>query len=697
MIAPIGLPQIGYWISAAVFLLAAALGAASDLRDARKWSLVAGCITTAAWAAVMALAFAAGRGLALASALEVMRDATWLVFLLSMQGVGKIAWRLARKMWPLVALAAIGCIAGLSVLAVGSFDGLLGRGGVPGSVYPELLLSILALVSIENLYRNSRTDGRWGIKTLCMGLGLVFIVDFGFYADAVFTGGLAASFVEGRGLIDALAAPLVILSLRRSKSWRNEIRISRDMAFHSVVLVAGGVYLMTMAALGMMLRVIGGWPALQLAFPIATVLAMLVLISSKSFRSAIRTYISKHFFRHKYDYRDVWLKFVRDISSQGREGDLQNRVLHAVADIFDCPAGGLWIVRSESNSFVSSAQWNLGADLSPEPAAGSLARYLETRGGIVEIVEYRRNPDRYPGLTLPSWLETSPRAWLLAPLIHHGKLQAFLVLGTPRASVEITWEEVDLLKTIGEQAASYLAEEQASRALADATRLEDFSRWSAFLVHDIKNIVGQMSLMVANAEQHAHDHAFQRDVIATVANAVARMRAMLEQLNGRRKSGAVSKTSIDVAALLHQVGDKWRRSIPSLQIVDANPTVLVETREETLVSVLDHLIQNAFEASGPQGHVWLALRRHEGEGMLEVRDDGPGMDREFVQDELFKPLSSSKPDGFGMGAFQVNQLVRGMGGRIEVDTSPGMGTTMRVHLPIQTTRGAMMEEGREAV
>ncbi len=663
-----GQPEIGYWVCAGAFLTAAAWSALSPLRRSRRSLIILGCLLTAAWAGAMALGDAPGT----AQMLEFVRDAAWIVFLLTMPGVLHLAKRMAWKGWVIAMAASAG--------GGGAFFLLAGKSTHGAGISAGLLLSVFALVLIENLYRNCEIDGRWGIKAFCLGLGLVFAFDFVLYADALFAGSADASFLEARGFVDALAVPLILLSVHRSGRWYTDISLSRVVVFHSAVLLGGGLYLLGMAALGMALHLIGGSPAVQMVFLIATVLAMLVLVSSKSFRSAMRVSISKHFFSQKYDYRDVWLKFIRDIAVAGQGGDLPHRILHAVADIFNCPSGALWVLQPDEELFVASARWNFGEALPSEAADGPLARYLFESRWIIDLADYRHS--RIPDVTLPSWLVIHPQAWLLAPLIHNGRLQAFIVLGPPRAAMDITWEDLDLLRTLGEQAGSYLAEEQSLRRLVESSRLEDFNRWSAFLVHDIKGVVGQMSLLVANADQHAHDHAFQRDVVATVANSVLRMRKMLDQLNTRRRGGAAIKTRIDMAVLLRQVGDKWRQSIPSLRTAAFIESVVVEAREDVLISVLDHLIQNAFDASGPEGHISLDLRRQGDDGLVEVRDDGPGMAPSFVREKLFKPLSSEKPDGFGLGAFQVRQLVRGMGGKLEVDTAPGAGTVMRVRLPV---------------
>jgi len=241
MIAPLGPQQIGYCLCAAAFLLTAGWSAASALTGLRKGLMVAACLTSAAWALLMVFAVPKAAGFALVNAAEILRDAAWITFLMSMSGVGAVVKRLAQGSRPLALLAATLAPVLLFSLAVAAAQGMVDQ------TYPAIGLSILALVLIETLYRRIEIDARWGIKTLCVGLGLIFLFDFVFYADALFAGQTDRVFIEARGYADALAAPLLLLSVRRSSNWRHAISISRGVAFHSAVLLAGGLYLLAMA------------------------------------------------------------------------------------------------------------------------------------------------------------------------------------------------------------------------------------------------------------------------------------------------------------------------------------------------------------------------------------------------------------------------------------------------------------------
>src|SRR5213079_913257 len=140
------------------------------------------------------------------------------------------------------------------------------------------------------------------------------------------------------------------------------------------------------------------------------------------------------------------------------------------------------------------------------------------------------DPSQYPDLELPAWLAALTLPWLIVPLVTGTELVGFVILGAPRATIDVNWEVRDLLKTASRQAAGYLAQIRASEALLEARKFESFNRMSAFVVHDLKNLVAQLSLMLRNAERHRDNPEFQRDMLMTVGNVVERMNKLMLQL-----------------------------------------------------------------------------------------------------------------------------------------------------------------------
>lgn len=650
-----------------------------------KYFLLASCIVTVLWALSVVGVQWIGAWPRVHSALDVARNVSWLLLLGALLGVRRLSdvGSTGRTAAAIVVFVSAGLLFAEPIseaLWPGPQRGLLTfmSGG-------RVMLSVIGLLALENLFRNAEPKVRWAIKYFCFGLGTILAFDFFFYADAALFGRVDMTFFDARGFVNALVSPLLAIAISRATLWEIDIHVSRAAVFHSAALIGSGVYLIGMAAAGFYLKEVGGeWGRiLQILFLASAVLVLIVIFSSASFRAKVKVWISKHFFSYKYDYREEWLRFIRTIASVDTGVGLHDRILRSVADITQADAGGLWVLRPEDRAYLPTALWHMGDRPPAEPAQGDLVRFLDETHWVVDLDDYRRDPGRYKNAELPEWLETDERFWLVVPLIYRDSVQAFLILGDPKARRGLDWEDFDLLRTVGHQAASYLAEQQAMNDLSDARRLEDFNRRSAFIVHDIKNVVSQMSLMLQNAQRFGDNPEFQKDMLATVSNSVARMKELLERFKGAQEEDRRDASDlVSLNVVVRQVAQAWRKQKEDLQ-VEIDDTVAVPVQRENMVSILDHLLQNAIEAAGVDGVVSLRQETQGNEILIEIEDDGPGMDEEYIESHLFRPLESEKASGYGLGAYQTRQLVRDMGGRLEVNSEVGRGTTMRVVLPVE--------------
>jgi putative PEP-CTERM system histidine kinase len=266
------------------------------------------------------------------------------------------------------------------------------------------------------------------------------------------------------------------------------------------------------------------------------------------------------------------------------------------------------------------------------------------------------------------------------PLPRQGELLGFVLLLVPRAAVHPDGEVFDVLRTVARQAAAYLFQQQAERSLADAQVLQEYSKRFAFVVHDIKNLASQLGLILSNASRHGDNPEFQADVLHTVENSVARINKLLSQLRTSALPIAASEpASVDAAGLVRElVAAHPQAEQIVLRCAPAAAPVLMEP--EQLRSVLAHLMDNGLEAAGPSGKVTASLGQDGDRVTIDISDNGPGMEMSFVRDELFRPFRSTKDSGFGIGAFQTRELIRAAGGQLDVITTPGAGTTMRITL-----------------
>jgi len=672
-----------YGVCAAVYFVLAVVVASTKAETMKRRHFVVACLSTALWAALAAATSVVAVPAIALDLAEVLRSGGWLYVLLTLWG--RMDDRRGVAIWRILVTRAFVPIFGVVVvLSLSTYvAGISAQGSVLAlKSLVNIVLPVVGLLLIENVLRISGSAGRWGIKHLCLALGAVMTLDFFIYSDALVQGSIGAAFVTARGLVTTLVAPLIMLSFHRLKNWspHSEIKIivSPKAAFYSMALVASGSYLVAMACAAYYIRMVGGrWgEPLQITFLVAAILIMLASLTSSKITAHVKIFITKNFFSNRYNYHDEWLRFIQIMSAQ-QPSALGLRLARAVADLMDSPASALWVLQSQDECLFADAVWNLAGPHPPIRADSALIQFFRRTCRVVDMDEYRLAPDRYDGLDLPEWIAVRADVWLIIPLVHRGDVLGVVVLNQARAPHRLDWEDRDFLNATAIQAASSLAEELTAEDLRSARRLEDFNRQFAFVVHDIKNVVGQMSLMLENARKLGDNPEFQKDMLETVGNSVSRMRAMLDQLTAQRRQPPQPQR-LELAAVLGRLGERWGKTATNLTVDLAPVSVHVVAVEATLISVVDLLIDNALSAVGSSGAVVLRLRVDGERAIIEVADNGPGMDAAFVSKELFRLLTSTKSSGYGIGAYQTRHLVREMGGRLEVETAPQRGTTMRV-------------------
>jgi putative PEP-CTERM system histidine kinase len=400
--------------------------------------------------------------------------------------------------------------------------------------------------------------------------------------------------------------------------------------------------------------------------------------------------VAKNFFTYRYDYRAEWLKFTSRLTAGG-VGQPWLACIRALGDLVESPGGALWLLDSQ-RQYRQVERSMLPLVVQTIAAADPLPAFLRRTGWVLEISDVMSNAARYSGLALPGELSAMNDAWLIVPLQSDGNLTGFAVLANPRIAIELDWEVLDLLKTAGRQAGSYLAYAQATEALLEAQKFDAFHRMSTFVVHDLKNLIAQLQLLLSNVERHRDNPEFERDMLRTIEHVVGRMHGLTLQL---RPEGSAHDRArpVDVGSAARNVAQlrgNWRGGLT----VAAEDGVMAWAHEDLLERVIAHLVQNAFEASVEHTEVKLVVKRAGEQVLIEVVDRGRGMTPQFIRERLFKPFHTTKETGMGIGAFECQQYVQQVGGTIEVESSPGAGTRICVRLRSVGSRLAVEEVAR---
>lgn len=547
---------------------------------------------------------------------------------------------------------------------------------------PALAMAVLGLVLVEQVFRNLAEDARWLAKPVCLGLLSVFAFDVYIYAEAALLGRLDPDANSIRPLVHLILVPFLVAAVRRRADWSRSIQVSRRAVFYSAALLLAGAYLLFIAVVGYYVRIFGGdWGrALQLGLAFASGVTLLALVLSASLRAKVRVFIGKHFFSYRYDYREEWLAFTAMLASNSSPQEVGVHIVRALANILECPAGALWTQVAGSGQYVQAAAWNMPADMGSAAAGSSLPVFLRERTWLVDVDEFRRDPASYQSLELPDWLAANDRAWVVIPLPAATDLLGWVVLSRPRTPVDLDWETRDLVKTASRQAAGYLSQMQATEALLESRKFDAFNRMSAFVVHDLKNIVTQLSLMLKNAQRLRDNPEFQEDMLLTVESSLEKMRRLMLQL----REGATppdGSRGVELAPLIDKL-QKLAAAAGRQVDVEVEATLATRGHEERLERVLGHLVQNSLDATPADGRVWLKVERFSGQIRVEVGDTGHGMSEDFVRNRLFKPFSSTKHSGMGIGTYESALYIRELGGSLDVRSRPGEGTVISVLLPL---------------
>lgn len=674
----ISIASSSYLIAALAFFLLSVLLLTSWSGRSHGRSLTLACAISALSSAVLAFGWETVPAI---ECVEIARSGAWTIFLLTL--VGPV--RAADSPLPFgLRPSVVGLLLFYLLLFIAALAGALSLQPQAGTGMTLRLavrvgMAVLGMLLVEQLYRNKPEQERWAIKFACLGIGAMFAYDFYMYSDAMLFHRINPEIWAARGVANALTVPLIALSVARSASWAADLAVSRRVMFHSAALFGSALYLLAMGSAGYYLKYFGGsWGSvMQVVFLFGAIALLIGVLFSGSFRAWLRVFISKHFYSYNYDYREEWLRFTATLSQPGP--GLGDRAVQAVATLVESPSGLMWI-RTENGQFEPAAHWHVGPSSIFEPVDSPFSLYMQEKNWVIDLQELAVDPAKYDHVVLPPWLLEFPRGWLVVPLMMQGELFGFILLTHPRSRINLNWEVIDLLKIAGSQAASYLAQNRASNALMVARQFESFNRMSTFVVHDLKNLVLQLSLLLSNAEKHKHNPAFQEDMLETIDYSVQKMKLLLQKLSRSvtpERAGALS-----IEAVVRQAVSLKAAFEPHPHLTVSDPGLLIMADGERLERVVGHLIQNAIEATSKDGRVDIEVLRNGQAAIIRISDTGEGMSESFIRERLFKPFESTKSAGMGIGVFESQEYIHELGGALEVSSVPQQGSIFTITLPL---------------
>ncbi|MBA6357614.1 MULTISPECIES: XrtA/PEP-CTERM system histidine kinase PrsK [unclassified Colwellia] len=544
-----------------------------------------------------------------------------------------------------------------------------------------IVLNLWSLVLLEQLYRSADSQVRWAIWPMVIALASVAIFDFVLYAQATMVDGIDFDFWFSRGFISLIVVPLLLISTRRIRNGAVRIFVSRHVVFYSSMLMIAGIYLLVMAFAGYVINYIGGeWGSVvSIGFLMLSALVLVALFITESLRRKLKVFIAKNFFANKYEYRDEWLNLIGKIETTNAESYYQMATQIMMSKVNAYAGAILKKVTGQRFSVQYSEKLLLDDAFNQQLVECSL--FCQRQGWIIDVEEYRQTPTVYPGLSLDLSLFDTKSIRIIVPIFIGKAFYGMFILAGKNQVKQLNWEDRDLLFAISKQLGNFVSLHEANDKLAESKQFDAFNRMSAFLVHDLKNVQAQLALITSNAEKHRDNPEFIADVFETVESATERLSKVLSQL--RNKQAAQSKSElVDISAIINSVIEQRNIELPKVTFDKINHCEMA-IDNETFHSVLNHLIQNAQEATSKDGWVKVELTQIENHIGIKISDNGCGMSADFINNRLFKPFDTTKGNaGMGIGVFEAKQFVEGIAGIIKVESIENKGTVFIIDLPI---------------
>jgi putative PEP-CTERM system histidine kinase len=543
----------------------------------------------------------------------------------------------------------------------------------------QLITAVLVLMNLEKTFRSAVGTMRWRIKFVVIGLGVVFAGRIYTLSQALLFSADALVFTGVDTVALLIGCALLIVAFVRRGFGEIDVYPSHAVLRTSVTFLVAGGYLFVVGILAQLVALTGKADAFHLqAFVVLLAFALLViLLLSNRLRQRVRSFVSHHFQRPQYDFRQIWTRVTQSMSNVFDQSALCTAGAKLIAETFTVLSVSIWLLNDEDRlAFAAST-------CKTEPEADDLGRNFQSIRKLSQPFDLERAKGDYADdlrrISVSQFRTGGNR--ICAPLWAGNCCMGVAILADRVAGMPYSVEELDLLKCIGDQIAVGLLNLRLTEEITRGKELEAFQAMSAFCVHDLKNAASTLSLTLDNLPVHFDDPRFRQDVLRGIGQTADRINELISRLTSLRRL-ELNLTEVDLNSV---VDDALRAlngtaNIKVVKQLASQPKLKLDRMQ--FGSVITNLLLNARDAVGPQGEVRIETAQDENWAVVSIADNGCGMSPAFVKSSLFRPFQSTKKKGLGIGMFQSKMIVEAHRGRILVESRPAVGSTFRVMLPL---------------
>jgi putative PEP-CTERM system histidine kinase len=551
-------------------------------------------------------------------------------------------------------------------------------------LHVALLLSAVAiLLNLENTLRSAVGSVRWQIKFTVLGIALLFGVELFSYSQVLLYSALQTTLFPFSSVVLLMSCGLVVVSVVWRRLGSIDVYPSQAFLYNSLTLLVVGLYLLAVGGLVELIDAVGGrQTAPAIAFVVLmAILGLALMLLSTELQQRVKRFVNQHLKRPTHDYRRIWDEFTKRTSPLVEIGPLSTAIGNIASETFGCSSATIWLVKEGERKLALGGS----SALSAAEARSILKDHGEGRAWL-EVMEAKLDEPmnlRDPGLpeAAKDLVRVVQASYSVALVGSEEKPIGFLTINERAGGHPYSFEDFGLLKTLADQASATIVNRQLTKELQRVKEMETFQTLSTFFVHDLKNLASRFSLAMQNIPVHFDKPAFREDLLRTMEKSVSKIATMTTRLSSLSKGRSLNRVECDLNALVEEALSGLNGSMQASLSFERREVPKIEADAEEIQNVLTNLVLNAYEATGASGRITVTTSRENGWVLLAVADNGPGMTPEFIANSLFKPFQTTKKNGLGIGLYQCKTIVEAHGGRIEVESAAGRGTTFRILLP----------------
>jgi putative PEP-CTERM system histidine kinase len=612
----------------------------------------------------------------------------------------------ARRI-PFSALAGVGALAGVASLfipgtlaVVGDAGEAILRFGGVSLIAPsvQILISIYVLYLLEHTYRLAQEYQRRIARLGFFGIGSLAVFMVVCFSHVLLYHDLPSHFAEASSVVYGVVYPVVLLGFFRYRLGSERIAVPRDSVYSSATVLLTGAAFFGVACTVLAFKWLKiDFNYFELFLVVFTLCFLTILgMGSGTMRRQISRFIDQRFYSRKYDYQNQFFRLHRSMLA-GAE------VEGALTELVENMKYSLTV----GDAFFFKRNWQDGNFYQHENKEEATLRGLVIHGDSTLIQYLARNKAPVDLLHDKEDFHEIREAVLAEPLVAQLRFDALfpVFIGELLAGIlalqggrkrPFDNEDLSLVEVFTNSIGDVLFKNQVLKERIEKKQFESFHHVASFIIHDIKNQVATLNLVVKNAERNLNNPSFQTSMMTSLRSCAGNLQSLIDRLSVPTRRSGVERSSVPLRPLLEEVAENSGvYNVPSVQFSlegEDGPPILIDRQE--LFFVIRNLIKNALEAMGENGRLTLRhgyleagapprLRELFGGGerfftsfsaFVLVEDTGGGMTPEFMKNRLFQPFATTKEKGVGIGLYQCKTIVEKMGGRILCHSQKGEGT-----------------------